>query len=234
MCKYCEKNIDVWKSSKTGCYQIASSLQIKNKKLLIRTNVNRKTYADEYYEYWGIDSDGESRTSTKTFEIKFCPFCGKKLIEEYKPKVYVFLSNKDKDNKFVKDVPWLIKEFDRKRKISYDTSDNTYYLRCKIQKVIKEYIENTKIQLGLKKDFFIFNSSKEKPTASEFKEIREFLNSGYNVSNSIDCNYKYLEQVIDKLKKLKYDVVLFDIDSVKNDNSSEKIEIPLILDLLND
>lgn len=233
MCKYCENNIDIWKSSKSGYYTIANSIQIKGTKMVVNTSLNRRTAADEYYESWGIDSDGESKYSTKTFAIKFCPFCGKKLKLSYIPQIFIYFMDKDNDNNFVNNIQWLVEEFNTDRKNSYDTSGNGYYLTKKVLKIISKKIKANKNSIAIKDTLYLPNGYDEKPSAIEFREIKEFLNSGNDIFVRIDTKYKNKDYVLDKLKKLKHELIIFDVSNIRILEEKQELDIPIVIEALN-
>lgn len=51
MCKYCELRESNYKCGvRRGYYNVSNELVIKNSKLIVRTNVDRRTSSDDYYK----------------------------------------------------------------------------------------------------------------------------------------------------------------------------------------
>lgn len=205
MCKYCELKERNWRGgSRKGYYTISNELLIKNSKLIVRTGINRRTATDDYYESWGLDCDGESASRETVFNIKFCPFCGRKLNAEYKPKIFLYINDEEKANEFCEKIEWLIHEFDRTRYQYKDTSGNAYYLSMKIFDIINYSINKDKSGLSLKDTMYLWS---DKPKQYEFNEAKSFLSEGHDIFIQMEANYQFKDYVIEKLKKMKYEVV---------------------------
>lgn len=205
MCKYCELKESNYKGGvRRGYYAVSNELVIKNSKLIVRTNVNRRTSSDDYYESWGLDCDGERTSRETVFNIKFCPFCGRKLNSEYKPKIFLYINDKEKANAFCEKNEWLKQEFDCLREQRRDTSDNSYYLSMKIFNIINDSIKSGKTGLSLKDTMYLYS---DKPKQYEFKEAKSFLSEGYDVFIEMTAKYEFKDYVVEKLKKMKYEVV---------------------------
>lgn len=220
MCKYCELKESNYRGGvRKGNYTISNELMIKNSKLIIRTGVNRRTAADDYYESWDLECDGESTSRETVFNIKFCPFCGRKLNAEYKPKIFVYINDDEKADKFCDQYDWLLREFDYKRLQRKDTSGNSYYLGLKVFDIVNDSIKKNKSGLSLKDTMFLYA---DKPKQYEFNEIKSFLSEGYDVFiQMLSSSYQFKEYVIEKLKKMKYEVILISVDNLTE--NSKKI-----------
>lgn len=213
MCKYCKSKESKYKGgSRNGDYAISNRLFINNSKLVIDTYVNRRTSTDDYYESWGLECDGESADRETIFDIKFCPFCGKKLIAEYKPKIFLYINDNEKGNAFCEKNDWLIREFDKLRLQRMDTSSNSYYLSMKIFDIIDDKIKKSKFGLSLKDSMYLYI---DKPKKYEFKEIKSFLSEGYDVFIEMGVDYQYKEYVIENLKIMKYEIVPVSLDIIR-------------------
>lgn len=226
MCKYCELKTSSYKGSvRKGHYAISNELVIKNSKLIVRTNVNRKTSADDYYESWGLDCDGESTSRESIFNIKFCPFCGRKLNAEYKPKIFLYTNDREKAKVFCEKFEWLIQEFDLTRKHRRDTSDNAYYLYMKVFNILNEGIKKNKSGLSLKEAYYLYS---DKPKQYEFNEVKSFLSEGYDVFIGMDASFRFKEYVIEKLKKMKYEIVSISVENLIVENP-KKSELSIVI-----
>lgn len=221
MCKYCESKKSYYKSTeRTNNYSIANQLSISNQKLIVQTNVNRRTNADDYYESWGLDSDGENVSKQITFDIKFCPFCGKKLKSVYNQRIFVFDNDCNKANNFCKQHSWLIEEFDYLRKSRYDSSSNSYYLGNKIYDIISNFIAKAN-GIDLVNGMYLYN---EKPSKYDFLEVKNCLSDGYDVFVEMNSDYRFKDYTIEKLKKFGYDVVVFSVDNLKENSGEISVE----------
>lgn len=213
MCKYCQLKESSYKSgTRRGYYTLSHELLIKNSKLIVRANVNRRTSVDEYYESWGLDCDGERTSRETVFNIRFCPFCGRKLDVEYKPKIFLYINDKEKAIAFCEKNGWLIHEFDCTRQQRKDTSDNSYYLSLKIFDIINNSIKKDKAGLSLKDTMYLYS---DKPKQYEFNEVKSFLSEGYDVFIDMDAKYKFNEYVIGKLHKMKYDIIPISTENIR-------------------
>lgn len=225
MCKYCELKESNYKGGvRKGYYAVSNELVIKNSKLIVRTRVNRRTSADDYYESWGLDCDGERTSRETVFNIKFCPFCGRKLNDEYKPKIFLYVNDEEKANAFCEKNEWLIEEFDCIRYQRRDTSDNSYYLSMKIFNIINDSIKNSKTGLSLKDTMYLYS---DKPKQCDFNEAKSFLSEGYDVFIEMPAKYEFKEYVIEKLKKMKYEVVPIHWVNIKGNPKKSSLDITI-------
>lgn len=224
MCNYCELKDSNYKCGvRRGYYTISNELVIKNSKLIVRTNVNRRTSADDYYESWGLDCDGERASRENVFNIKFCPFCGRKLNAEYKPKIFLYVNDKEKANAFCEKNEWLRQEFDCIRYQRKDTSDNAYYLSRKIFDIINDSIKKSKVgSLSLKDTMYLYS---DKPKRCDFNEVKSFLSEGYDVFIEMTAKYEFKEYVVEKLKKMKYEVVPIYLVNIKVNQKKSSLNI---------
>lgn len=223
MCKYCELKESNYKGGvRRGYYAVSNELVIKNSKLIVRTNVNRRTSADDYYESWGLDCDGERASRETVFNIKFCPFCGRKLNAEYKPKIFLYIDDKENANIFCEKNDWLIQEFDRTREQRKDTSGNDYYLSMKIFDIINNSIKKDKLGLSLKDTMYLYS---DKPKQYEFNEVKSFLSEGYDVFVEMSSKYEFKDYVVEKLKKTKYEVVPIYYVNIRANKKKSSLDI---------
>lgn len=92
MCKYCDKietttlchyDNGVGCGSKCGI-GVSAWIQMKGNTLRVSGAGRRWTEADDYYESWGLEVDGEAapRSQDEIVKINYCPFCGKKITDD--------------------------------------------------------------------------------------------------------------------------------------------------------
>lgn len=172
----------------------------------------------------GLDVDGEDANTKFSIPIKYCPFCGKKLSEQSKPKIYVYIIRPEKDNEFVKSNEDLSLEVNYERRKYRDRYDDWYYLYIFVEHAIRKHLEKTvksfyKLYSG---DWYYSNMNKSEVKT---KEYRTTLKEGCDIfiGMSEDCSQR--EYVMERLQKLGTDIVLINSGDLKL-NKDNNIIIP--------
>lgn len=215
MCIYCSKRKRFSTTpSKKGKYKIYNGFYIVQNKLVVETDVARWTVADEYYSFLGIDDCGETASSGSSITIKFCPFCGKKLEAANQNKIFVYINDVDKGNTFCQNHSELHSLFNCMRKQGYDSSPDEYYLFLEVNKQLRYQLSKNSNHIALVNADGFYRSDSNKPLRKTFTEYKTYLNEGKDILIEICSAYRHKDEVIEKLKELKWDVIVLTVDNL--------------------
>ena len=225
MCKYCEKSNHFGEGSKSGKYRTYNSLCIKGDKLVIETSINRRTAADDYYESWGLDCDGEFSSSIHIFSIKYCPFCGKKINNNYNPRIFLYINDGLSIDEYIsKHQTKLHEYFDYQRQINYDRSLDDYYLTLEVEKYLRKKLsENPRFISLSTEDWFFYSDNIRTITKATLNTYKSKLKSGKDIFITVDSNYKNKEELINLLKLFDYELIVITFEDISY--SDDKIVI---------